>query len=188
MFYTYLEEFQKNKKLISIYSEGNSTRFNAGFIQAYNENYFIYISIAPEGKYDGVCLKKNEIVKIEYGGFYEKKLEQLIIANDYKQKQINLEFNNHVDLLEQFLIYIKNNNRILTIELLNSGYDDVNGFIKSMDKEHCSISSINEYGFVDSNAIIRKEDITRISFDSDLEIELETLYTKNYPSNEKINW
>ncbi len=57
---------------LSIYSEGNATRFNAGFIQAYNENYFIYISITPEEKYDGVCLKKSEIVKIEYGGFYEK--------------------------------------------------------------------------------------------------------------------
>ena len=111
MFNSYLEIFKNDKKLLSIYSEGNASHFNAGFIQAHNKNYFIYLSITPEGKYDGICLKKNEIIKIEYDGFYEKKLEQLM-AHNFKQKALNLEFDNRSDLLEQLLIYIKNKHRI----------------------------------------------------------------------------
>ena len=101
------------------------------------------------------------------------------MAHNFKQKALNLEFDNCSDLPEQLLIYIKNKHRIATIELLNSGYDNVVGFIKSINEEYCIISSVNEYGFADSHAVIRKKDITRISFDSEAEIEIEILFAKN---------
>lgn len=58
------------------------------------------------------------------------------MAHNFKQKALNLEFDNCSDLLEQLLIYIKNKHRIATIELLNSGYNNVVGFIKSINEEY----------------------------------------------------
>lgn len=179
MFNYYLEKMKIDKKILSIYSEGSSNKFIAGFIQAQNENCYIYTSITPEGKYDGVCLKKNEIIKIEYDGLYEKKLEQLMVQDDFKQEQLDIKFDDNSNLIEQLLIYIKNSNRILSIELLDSGYDDIIGFVKNIDGEYCLFSSVNEYGIIDSNVVIRKDDITRISFDSAAEIQIETLFSKN---------
>lgn len=182
MFNNYLEMLKRDKKLVSIYRGGNSTKFSVGFIKAHNNEDYIFISIAPDGRYDGVCLYKNDITKLEYDGLYEKKIEQLMGKEDrekVEKAERDINFDNGRDLSEQLLAYIKSENRIASFELLDSGYDDAVGFITNTDNEYCCIASVDENGTADSTAVIRKEDITRISFDGPDEVQTEKLFFEN---------
>ncbi len=173
-----------NKELIILYPYDDNDKCYVGYLQALNDKYYIYSSITPHGKYDGIFLRENNIVKIEYNDLYIQKLSNIL---DDIKKENCYNWNETQNLLIQIFKYVSNKHRIISIELLNRGYDDVNGFICDWDDEYCHIHKVSEYGLKDGEAIICLEDISRISFDSSEEIILETLYIKNYPSDKITN-
>ncbi|MNL56261.1 hypothetical protein D3C87_1797400 [compost metagenome] len=85
-----------------------------------------------------------------------------------------------VDLIKNntlisMLEFIKNNNYILTIQLFESGENDIQGFVSKIGEKDLLIKKIDEYGKEDGIAIVIIDNITSIVCDSEEEIVLKML-------------
>ena len=81
-----------------------------------------------------------------------------------KQTEFNMLFESN-DLIEELLIFAQKRHKILSIELMNSGYDDCIGFIELINESMCKTQEINEFGKYDGISIVNLSDITQISCD-----------------------
>lgn len=175
-----LNNFVNKQEIISIYTDEEKTnKFIAGYLLAVDEQYFLLASITPQGLYDGYILKTlDSILCIHSNGKYEKKLSYLL-SDKYKphntQYWASIESNN---ILEEFLEFIKENNFVCSIEICNSGYNDIIGFIDSFNDVTCSVNTITEYGEDDGKSMIQIRDITLIGCDSDEEQTIKYLNQK----------
>ena len=174
MFIEELSRLKDEKKLIAVYTNiDNTNKFAAGYVVGVNEQYFILAAITPAGKYDGFLLKKTEpIYKISTDGRYIDKLLQLISIN---KTEVNLMFD-HDNLIQQLLVFAQQNRAIVSVELIDSGYDDCIGFVELIDENVCKIQEINEYGEADGVSLIKLSDITKVSCDDSDDQPLKLLY------------
>jgi hypothetical protein len=172
-----LEEFKKQKKILSIYADINNTnKFAAGCIAGVDKNYFILSSVTPAGTYDGFLLKRiDSVYKISTDGLYNNKLLKLIDFNNIK---LNITFESD-NLVKELLEFAQKQCMITSIELVDSGYDDCVGLIESIENEFCTIQEINEYGDLDEQSIIKISDITKLSCDEYDYYSLKLLYESN---------
>lgn len=176
-----LYKYVNNKEIISIYTDEEKTnKFIAGYLLAMDDRYFLLASITPQGTYDGYILKTlDSILYIHSDGKYEKKLNCLL-SDKYKPHNMeywaNKESNN---ILLEFIKFIKENNYVCSIEICNSGYNDIIGFIDFFDDMTCSVKAITEYGEEDGRSMIQICDITLIGSDSDEEQTIKYLNQKD---------
>ena len=177
MFTKELNQIKEQKKLISVYTDIDNTRkFAAGYVIGVSKQYFILALVTPTGEYDGLLLKDiDSIYRIITDECYLDKLLKLISIRQIKFKML-FESN---DLIKELLLFAQKHHKILSIELLNSGYDDCVGFIELLDKDLCKIQEISEFGESDGNSIIKLTDITQISCDDTDNRPRELLYNQN---------
>lgn len=169
MFKDILEKSRNEKEILSLYTNKEDTeRFSVGYILELCEKYCIIALISPSGLYDGYrVIDINEIYKIEYGGDYEKKLKKLYDIKKQSHKDIKLLENN---LIISMLKFAKENEFIITIELLESGLNDVQGYVKNFTRW-----KINDLGQKDGLSEIDLDAITSIVCNSEDENTLEIL-------------
>ena len=138
---------------VCLYTD-NPDKFMYGRILASNEVDTAFYSISPEGGYDGVnMIPTDSISRIEVGGQYSAKMQSLIFDHAYEQFSHTLS---------------SDENKVITIELLDSGYDDIYGIVKSVFDDGCIIiNRIDEYGIDDGLVYIISDDITRITYEND---------------------
>lgn len=174
MFKDILEKSRNEKEILSLYTNKEDTeRFSVGYILELCEKYCIIALISPSGLYDGYrVIDINEIYKIEYGGDYEKKLKKLYDIKKQSHKDIKLLENN---LIISMLKFAKENEFIITIELLESGLNDVQGYVKNFTDEKLMILKINDLGQKDGLSEIDLDAITSIVCNSEDENTLEIL-------------
>jgi hypothetical protein len=162
----------KSAQWVSIYQD-NPDKFNYGRILACNDTDNAVILASPEGKYDGLLMiETDSITHIEYGGGYSTRMSRLIDeaginahAPDFKDE----------DIRSQMLRLSKDTQRVVSIEILDSGYDDVTGIVRSIDGDCVSVNIFDTYGFPDGTALISMEDITQISLGGDRESTIQRL-------------
>ncbi|KOF55772.1 hypothetical protein AGR56_18355 [Clostridium sp. DMHC 10] len=156
-----LDELKKSKKIASFYTnENNTAKFSVGYIVDYNENNFVIAMISPEGKYDGFALMETRsIIRINTDSKYENKILKLI--KYHKTVHENLNFKEDNFILE-FLKFAQTQDYIVSIELLNSGFYDIQGYIQTIKKDSCIIKQITEYGEYDGIGFVEFSDITKI--------------------------
>lgn len=150
---------------VCLYTD-NPDKFMYGRILASNEVDTAFYSISPEGGYDGVnMIPTDSISRIEVGGQYSAKMQSLIFENAYEQFSHTLCDDN---IRNQLLELSFDENKVITIELLDSGYDDIYGIVKSVFDDGCIIiNRIDEYGIDDGLVYIISDDITRITYEND---------------------
>lgn len=115
-----LENFKKNKKLVSLYSNvENKDAFNVGFIVDYDSKFLLLNSISEYGKYDGILLIYiDDIFRIDIDSNYENKLLRLL-----NNKEItNYKFKKIGSCIEKLFNYAKENNSIISISFFDSDY------------------------------------------------------------------
>ncbi|MGI6745677.1 MAG: hypothetical protein ACOX45_05980 [Acutalibacteraceae bacterium] len=158
-----LNRIKEQRGLISIYTDTNNTcKFTVGYVAGVSEQHFILALVTPTGEYDGFLLKElDSIYKITTDELYLNKLLKLI---NMKQTEFNMLFESN-DLIEELLIFAQKRHKILSIELMNSGYDDCIGFIELINESMCKTQEINEFGKYDGISIVNLSDITQISCD-----------------------
>ncbi|MFA6808845.1 MAG: hypothetical protein WCR27_07615 [Eubacteriales bacterium] len=183
MFIEKLKELKKDRKIASFYTnENNTSKFIVGSVVDFNDDYFIISMISPQGLNDGLVLKEtSSIIRINTDSMYENKI--LALANYHKIKYCDIILNGN-NLIFELLSLAKMKNYIITIELLNSGFNDVQGYVGSIENDSCNIKQITEYGDLDGIDLIKISDITEISCNSDDDRIIEILYSiKSTKSN-----
>ena len=174
MFKEYLLLASEKNQPISIYTDKDNTeKFAFGFVQGISDDCLLIASITKYGLYDGYVIKKLEdIYRLEVDDKYGKKLRKLYLLHKQKHSKIDLASKNIVcDLLQ----HAYKNRLIVTLELHDSNYDDLQGFVMEIPSDLIVIKQLDSYGNNDGTSMISLEDITHIACDSENEMTLKLL-------------
>lgn len=174
-----LKDFCKQGKNASIYTNMHDTnKFYYGRILAVNENEVLVYMFSKNGIFDGIMLKPiSAVFRIEIDGQYETKMQKLI---SYSSPVPFDEELNPLNLKDSLLQIALKTQKIVSIELLNSGYNDIVGFVKEIQGDFCKIQVVDEYGLEDGQSFIDSADITQIHYASEDEDRILRLYKCNY--------
>lgn len=163
-----LELAEKNHSFVSVYGDAeNTSRSAIGYVGKVSNDCFLLYETSSYGFYDGYTVRQTDsILQINQDSEYIKKIEKLYnIHNKYHLEVDSTEENLFLALLQ----FAKKNDFVVSVELVNSGLDDVQGLIQSIDGNSIIITRINEFGHTDGSACINLADITYISCDRDEE-------------------
>ncbi len=173
-----LSELCLSRKFVSIYTNCEEpSKFYYGTILAVNDKEIAIDMTLPDGGNDGIVAEKvDKVFRIEIGGQYEKKMKKLCSLNPYKPFEGRLDNSN---IMESILLLALRLKEIVSIELLDSGYDDIVGFVDVIENGQCKIRQIDEYGYEDGCSYILINDITKISYLSQYEKRILNLWNFN---------
>ena len=76
---------------------------------------------------------------------------------------------------------------VVTIELNDSGYDDLQGFISSIQEDIVIIKQLDDDGNADGESIVYRDDITCVFCDSDKEMSIKLLSEAKIVFNPDFN-
>jgi hypothetical protein len=163
-----LEKSREERAIISVYFYGNNGGFWSGYVNDYDDEFFVFQHYTKYGKPDGVVVERiANIESIEFNDDYARAITHLIhhAAELDKQDDVELEISNkenwHFDILEPF---INSKDRLVQIKL-NSG-DNYTGFVEWVDEACLTLNLIGTTGMDQGQSIYKLEDIRRIRLDS----------------------
>lgn len=138
-----IEELFKNKEYVSLYTNyEESSKFCYGKIIDFDNNNFVFLMISPDGNYDGLLVKQiSDVIRINKSDKYNARMQQLTNFNDINNCLSDYEKSDNV--LQSVLLMSKNNNKIVSIELNNSGFDDIVGIVANITDSVCEIRQID---------------------------------------------
>lgn len=174
MFKQYLLSAKENGNPVSIYSDNESTeRFSFGFIQGVSDDYVLLASISPLGFYDGyVIIKYKDIYRLEKNDKYGEKVYKLYGIRKQNHPIVPLTSDNIILDLIQFS---RDKQLVVTIELDNSGYDDLQGIVSEIQGDMVVVMQIDDDGNPDGKTVVCFDRITRAICDSDKEMAIKLL-------------
>lgn len=159
-----LKEVQKQERIVSIFFDScDQTSCSVGIIDTLTDNEVRLNSITPDGEFDGQEVRQlYEIIRVDYDGLYEKKIELLwnnrnkIIDEFFLKKKSGVQ-NLIIDTIEQ----AQSNNFI--VEIWSDDEDNsIVGYIKKIEKDLIEISSIDDYGREDGTININPKIILSV--------------------------
>lgn len=173
-----LKKLCKEQKYASIYTDSeNSNKFIYGQILAVDMDYIAIGMISPDGISDGIVVQPTgRVIRVEIGGQYDRKMQKLIMFHNSKSDQYAFE---NGKILESVLRIAQQTKRVVSIEILNSGYDDIAGFVDEIENHFCAVRQIDAYGCEDGVSYVQMSDITQVSYDSVDEKKIMMLWSLN---------
>lgn len=173
-----LNKIYSTQKTVSIYTNGDETdKFNFGKVIALNDEQIAVQMISPNGEYDGVIVMNIEkVIRIETDGQYELKMQKLCSLTKPLLPNVNLANEN---IFESAMLSSIKDHCIVSVELLDSGYIDIVGYVKKIENGQCEIKQVDEYGADDGFSCFSIDDVTQICFASEDERRIEKLYELN---------
>lgn len=170
-----LKRLCETKEAVSIYSNYDDTsKFIFGYVLAVNDTDIAIQLISPNGDDDGfTVMSVDNILRIEENCQYTKKMK--ILSSDKKIPTYDFKLCED-DIMKSAVLYALNNNDVLSVELVDSGYDDIVGFVDYADGGVCKINQIDEYGFDDGFSLIEFKNITQITVMSSDEQRIKKLW------------
>lgn len=166
-----LKKAFSNNQIACIYSNASdTTRFSVGYLIKADENDTLIAQVSPQGRYDGYVVKKTaEIFLIETGDRYSQKIETLFLKSPQRHllKMENLDMNECDSILFSVLKYAFENELIVSIQLCNSGFQDITGFVKEMNAENVCIQNVDDFGNPNGEAYFLLGDVTNCEVDSE---------------------
>lgn len=165
----------KNDKVpVSLYTDKeNTSKFSFGFVQGISDDWVLLASISPFGSYDGFIIKRYEdVYRCESNDKYGERIYKLYKMHQQKHSIVDLISDS---LVFDFIQYARKSQFVVSIELQNSGCDDVQGFVADIQDAFLTIKQLDEYGNNDGISIISFEDITCVVCDSDNEMAIKLL-------------
>ncbi|MGE7758822.1 hypothetical protein [Peribacillus sp. NPDC097895] len=172
----HLLKIAEREELVELYADTNDLRkFGVAKILKVSDVFVVVANIASTGMYDGYSLLyMDSIHQMNVNTKYIKKIKKLYL----EKKQNHIEFvDGNDDLLLSFLDFAHENNFMVSVELFNSGYGDVQGFIKNLEDDIFVISMVNEVGKLDGEAFIKSAAIHCISCDGEEVADLMLVYS-----------
>lgn len=174
-----LKEYLNKNKFISIYFYPNTnSNFSYGRILAVNETHVAFYSLTPQGEPDGIIAKEiDDIIRVEINPAYNERMKKLMKNETIKLSDYNISSSN---IPQSLLLIAKTRGEIVAVELKDSGYYDVTGFVDSIDDGICCIKQLDSYGYEDGVSFFRIEDISKIECNSTEEQTIHKLWKNNY--------
>lgn len=156
-----LSEIAKQNKFASIFTNCDpaSGSFIYGIVLYVDDNYFVIKMYDRSGNFDGFALlSTDKILYIETDGQYHKSMQLLIT----KSIDDNMHFRIDNNCITCFLDNAMKWQQIVSIELADSGRNNLIGFVFDYDEVNCKIQLIDEYGQEDGFGYCSLADITQI--------------------------
>lgn len=162
--YEKLEQLSESKQMVSLYLDGDTERFYAGYILGINEDNILFQHITPYGKYDGYILQRtSNVCRVGYDELYLKKIEKLHGFEPKKHKPITIQESN---LVVSLLTAAAENDWIVSLELDKSDLDDVQGYVIKADSDNTIVKQITDEGQYDGETYFDTYDITSMECDT----------------------
>lgn len=158
-----LHELYTSQKSACLYTNFNDiNKFHFGTIAAVNDEEVAIQMITPYGDDDGIIIMNiDNVYRIETNCKYVEKMKKLCSNKQLPSYEFFSE-NNSIKISS--LLFAFNKELVVSIELLDSGYNSIVGLIKMIEDNKCKIQQVDEYGNLDGISYIRIKDITKLSF------------------------
>lgn len=172
-----LYELAQSKEYAMFFGNPETDKFKFGYVLAVNENEIAIQELSLDGEDDGiVVMDSNRIYKVERNGQYVDKMMKLSSNKKISDWLGRIDENK---ILESILLKDVLKDKIVSIELLDSGYYAASGFIDKIQKDQCSLKQIDEYGVEDGMAYFLLSDISELEISSQFEKRIQKLYEIN---------
>ena len=177
-----LYELCLSKEMACIYTNYNDTsKFHFGTIIAVNEEEIAIQTISPDGENDGIVVIGTDYInRVETNSQYIEKMKKLCAGDSLFLNDLEIDNNN---IINSILLFAFKEKEVVSIELIDSGYNDVIGIIEEIDDIECKIKQFNEYGYVDGELYFRVNDITKVAVLTQDEKRIMRLKKINYQGN-----
>lgn len=150
----------KRHKFCGIYTDrSEADKFDAGYIEAFDEEYILMSAVSPDGEYDGyVVIPVKNIFQIDYDNIYLKDVEKFY---RYEKKE-NINLLGGKSLLIGAMEYAKANRVCCICDF--SDYS-VMGYLNDITDGCAVINVIDENANLDGYTAVYVGDIRFFSFD-----------------------
>lgn len=174
MFKDYLITAKNQKSIVSLYTDKEyMDKFSLGYVQGVSNDYVLLASITPNGLYDGFTIKHyNNIYHVESKDKYGEKIHKLYVLKKQQHSHIELNTDN---LIVDILQYAMTKCLVVSVELNDSGYNDLQGFVSDIQEGKIIIKQLDQYGKSDGESIALIEDISCVTCDSEEENAMKLL-------------
>ena len=173
MFEPVLLEAKESKVPISLYTDSeDKSKFTFGFILGISDDDVLLGSITPYGFYDGYTIRHlDDIYRVEKGDSYGLRVSKLYKIHSQGHPPLSVTG----DFVQDVLSFSCEYHLVVSIELMNSGYDDIQGFVSSVQGPMVVIEQVNDDGEFDGDTVVSIDDITCITCDSEKESAVKLL-------------
>ena len=173
-----LNDLCASKEMACFYSNYNNTEnFNVGVVLAVNEREIALQLISPDGNDDGILVTDvDDIFRVERNGLYMEKIKKL--CTDFSLSDVRDQIDEN-KIFESILSAASVAKEIVSLELVNSGIYDVDGFVEAVDEGGCTIKQIDEYGYEDGYSYVEIDNITQLAYSREEEKRILKLWNLN---------
>lgn len=168
-----LDNLREENELCEIdFSSEGSEKFEVGYIVAVSDKYVLLESVETNGTHGGFVFNTLEdICRVQYKTRYIKKIQKLMGKALFVPKPSPVEGGN---ILEELLFYVQSAQRICYYALFDRDFFGY-GYVKEFNAETVTFQLVDEYGNFDGESVVRRDDITCLSFGGAAETKLEKL-------------
>ena len=139
--------------------------FVVGQLVYFDSNWFLMQDLSSSGHWNGLALYMlSDIVSVDECTDYIDRIKSLIKCRNKSEPFVPPISD---DPLLSLLLYAKYSNRIVGLELLASGYRDINGTVDSLTKNTLCVHQIDEFGRADGKSYLLIDAISRCYLDDE---------------------
>lgn len=159
-----------------MYTDREDTgRFSCGYIAAVTQDELLLSAVSPAGRYDGFLVVRTEdVFALERDSRYTDKIDRLYRARG--QRHPAIEAGRGESLTAAVLRHAQREHTVVTIELWDSGLDDVQGFVTALGDETVTIRQLDDGGRPDGKIEILPEAISALMCDEENRQALKILW------------
>ena len=176
-----LNDLCVSKEMACFYSNYNKPEnFNVGVVLAVNDNVIALQLVSPDGNDDGIfVVNVDDIFRVERGCQYLEKIKKL--CTDFSLSDIRDQIDEN-KIFESILRVASVTKEIVSLELVNSGMYDVEGFVETVEEGGCTIKQIDEYGYENGYSYVEIDNITQLAYSREEEKRILKLWNINKTS------
>ena len=170
-----LNQLSGQKQYACFYTNKEKTSsFIFGRVLGVNDKHIAVYMLSPDGEYDGLLIKRtSSIYRVDWDDQYTQEMTEKIKPDQLPSRELELRDD---AFMKSLLSFAKSSNEIVSIELLDSGYDDIVGFVEEVRDETCVVQQVNRDGKPDGYSLLYMDDISQIECESQDEIRLQKLF------------
>ena len=173
-----LKKMKEEGKYVALYLDRNKqTRFNYCCVIGVDDTHFAVRQITEDGEDDGYSVYPiDRLYRINYKDQYEEKMHKLMQSHEILPP---IQIPDDCEIMSTMLHKAMDNGRVVRVELDDSGYADLYGIPRKIDKDKCTFEVYDDYGCADGYSILNMSDITQINVADADERRIEQLMKYN---------